>query len=62
MSTGVKLATTEDGVEELFRPVEFGWCRYESLVDGTLTLEDVAEMNDGIDLMLENKRRLEGSE
>jgi hypothetical protein len=28
------------------RPMEKGWCRYESLKDGTLDLFDVAKMND----------------
>ena len=44
--------------EWLFRPIEHGFCRYESLVDGTLDLADVAEMNDAIDLMLENRYRM----
>jgi len=30
------------------RPVIKGWCRYESLIDGTVGLEDVAFMNDMI--------------
>ncbi|WP_438820966.1 DUF6889 family protein [Cupriavidus gilardii] len=29
-------------------PVAEGWCKYESLIDGTLGLEDVALMNDAI--------------
>lgn len=34
-----------------------GYCKYESLVDGTLTLEDVAEMNDVLNVADENRRR-----
>jgi hypothetical protein len=34
-------------------------CRYESLRDGTLTLLDVARMNDELDAAAENERRIE---
>ena len=51
-------ARTEDGIEWLFRPVEHGFCRYESLIDGTLDLADVADMNEAIDLVVENQNRL----
>ena len=60
--SSVELARTADGREFLHRPVEHGWCRYESLVDGTLSLEDVFEMNDAIDLMLENRARAQAME
>jgi hypothetical protein len=30
-------------------------CRYESLLDGTLHLEDVADMNDYLDMEVENE-------
>jgi hypothetical protein len=56
--TGVELASTQDGREWLFRPVEHGFCKYESLIDGTLSLADVFEMNQAIDLMIENRNRL----
>lgn len=39
------------------RPVACGMCRYESLKDGTLTLGDVALMNDALDVRAENERR-----
>lgn len=32
-------------------------CRYESLKDGTLSLADVALMNDALDVKNENERR-----
>ncbi|GHE69987.1 hypothetical protein GCM10019059_32180 [Camelimonas fluminis] len=48
-----------DDEDWLFRPVLRGMCRYESLVDGTLDLADVATMNDVIDVQDENSRRAE---
>lgn len=39
------------------RPVLRGACRYESLIDGTLGLEDLAAMNDALDVQDENERR-----
>ena len=46
-----------DGEDWLMRPVGEGMCRYESLLDGTLGLEDIARMNDFIDVRDENQRR-----
>lgn len=40
------------------RPVDRGYCRYESLKDGTLSLEDIDRMNDAIDVRDENEARL----
>ncbi len=40
------------------RPVLRGLCRYESLLDGTLSLCDLAELNDALDVEAENERRL----
>lgn len=39
------------------RPALEGMCKYESLKDGTLDLEDVALMNDELDVRAENERR-----
>lgn len=39
------------------RPVVRGMCKYESLKDGTLDLEDVALMNDALDVVDENAAR-----
>jgi hypothetical protein len=47
-----------DGEEFLARPVLEHLCSYESLLDGTLDLADVARMNDWIDVRDENERRL----
>ena len=39
------------------RPCMEGMCLYESLKDGTLSLFDVARMNDALDVKNENQRR-----
>lgn len=39
------------------RPVLEGLCKYESLRDGALDLEDMADMNDALDVKYENERR-----
>lgn len=39
------------------RPVLRGLCRYESILDGTLSLCDIADLNDAIDAMDENSYR-----
>lgn len=39
------------------RPVVEGLCKYESLVDCTLDLEDIAKMNVALDVKYENERR-----
>lgn len=41
----------------LMRPVIRGLCRYESVVDGTLGLEDFAVMNEAVDAQDENAHR-----
>jgi len=45
------------GEDWLLRPVDEGYCKYESLKDCTLDLEDIAKMNDCLDVRAENKRR-----
>lgn len=40
------------------RPVLYGCCKYESLIDGTLSLCDLALLNDALDVREENTRRL----
>jgi hypothetical protein len=52
------LAAAPDGLDWFLRPVARSWCKYESLHDGSLTLWQVAEMNDAIDLIDENDARL----
>jgi hypothetical protein len=41
----------------VLRPVGAGMCRYESLIDGTLGLEDIARMNDFLLVKAENEWR-----
>lgn len=48
---------TEDE-DWIMLPVRKGMCKYESLIDGTLTLFDVARMNESMDVENENLRRL----
>ena len=48
------MATGEDW---LLRPVIAGCCRYESLLDGSLSLEDMAVMNEALDVQAENEKR-----
>ena len=43
----------------MLRPVSRGWCKYESLIDGTLSLADVALMNEALDGQDENERRFQ---
>ena len=37
------------------RPVLAGMCRYESLLDGTLGISDIALMNDALDVRADNE-------
>ena len=41
------------------QPVVEGLCKYESLIDGSIGLVDVARMNDAISVRNENQRRME---
>jgi hypothetical protein len=50
------------GEEWLLRPVLEGLCNYESLTDGTLTLADIAVLNDALDVKYENEARIIKSE
>lgn len=46
-----------DDLDWLWRPMMRGLCRYESLVDGSLHIEDVATMNAILDAADENQQR-----
>lgn len=46
------------GEDWLLRPVGHGWCKYTDLIDGTLSLEDVAVMNEAINVAEENRARI----
>lgn len=45
-----------DESDWLMRPVLRGCCSYESVIDGTLDLVDIARMNDALDVNAENER------
>jgi hypothetical protein len=48
-----------DEVEEwCLAPVEAGLCKYESLIDGTLMLEDIARMIEFLTVQAENRARI----
>ncbi|WP_208642786.1 DUF6889 family protein [Pseudomonas sichuanensis] len=46
------------GEDWILLPVLEGLCRYESLLDGTLDLADIAKMNDALLVRAENKERM----
>lgn len=48
-----------DDEDWVMRPVMKSLCKYESLIDGTLSLFDIARMNEAIDVENENLRRAE---
>lgn len=43
------------------RPWARGRCSYESMIDGTLTMLDIARMNDALDVFDENQRRADAA-
>ena len=44
------------------RPVVRGLCKYESLIDGGIHVEDLARMNDALDVLEENQQRVRNAE
>lgn len=46
-----------EGEDWVLKPVLEGMCKYESLKDGTLDLEDISRMNDALDVKAENENR-----
>jgi hypothetical protein len=44
-----------DSEDWLMHPVDAGMCRYESLKDGTLDLDDLARMNDYLAMKADNE-------
>lgn len=53
----VSWVSLPEGEDWLLRPVLRGCCRYESVIDGTLGLADIALLNDALDVQDENERR-----
>lgn len=50
-----------NGESWLWRPMRAGMCRYESVIDGTLSLDDIATMNEILDVERENELRIEAA-
>jgi hypothetical protein len=48
-----------NGEDWLLRPVLRKLLNYKSLIDGTVDLEDVAKLNDALDVSDENEARLQ---
>lgn len=46
-----------NGEDWILRPVMNNLIKYESLLDGTLTIEDIALLNDALDVKAENEER-----
>lgn len=53
----VEYAVMDSGEDWLMRPVLEGLCGFESLRNGVLSLEDIAVMNDALDVRAENEAR-----
>jgi hypothetical protein len=47
-----------EGEDWIMRPVLANSCKYESLLDGTLDLADIARLNEALDVQSENQARL----
>lgn len=45
------------GHDWIYRPVAAGWLKAESLIDGSIDLEYILELNDAIDVKAENDMR-----
>ena len=56
MKHSVDWVSMQDGLDWVLRPVLHNCCRYESLLDGTLTLVDIAIMNEALDVRAYNQR------
>lgn len=47
-----------EGEDWIMRPVLRGLCKYESLLDGTITLADISRMNEALNVDAENQIRV----
>ena len=54
----VDLVRMRDGEDYLLGPVAAGMCSYRDLIDGSLTLVDIARMNEALDVKAENEARV----
>lgn len=55
----VELVRLDDDLDWLLRPVFAGHIKYESLLDGTLDLYDIALLNHAMDAEQENRYRIQ---
>jgi hypothetical protein len=46
-----------DGEDWIMRPVLEGCCKYESLIDCSIDLSDIARINQALDVKYENQER-----
>ncbi len=53
-----EVVALEHGESWLLAPVIAGMCRYESLLDGSVGLFDIARMNDALAARAENEWRM----
>ena len=53
-----RLKALPDGMDFLIRPVREGMCRFESLKDGTLSLDDIWIMNEYLDNEAHNRAEI----
>ena len=51
-----------DNEDWIMRPVLRGMCKYESLIEGRIHVEDIARMNDALDVLEENQQRSRDAE
>lgn len=47
-----------EGLDFLLRPVAAGWIKYTDLLDGSVDLADIADINDALAVYGENERRM----
>ena len=47
------------GEDFLWRPVRAGLCRWSEVLDGTYSLDDIADMNELLDVERENQLRID---
>ena len=59
LGVDVDLIDTADKTFWLYRPVLVRLCKYTDLHDGTLDLNDVATLNELLDVDNENQRRIQ---
>lgn len=59
---GVSYISLGDEIDFIMKPVLRGLCKYESMIDGTLSIYDVALLNATIDVYDENQLRYSESQ